>query len=212
MTRGEHCAKTVEKRGRPPPGNSMNDVNSGKGREKRLLHRIINTYEAMRGGHCPAVNGAVPVFVVLGCLRNGCDGGAGVDFKEVVEVVSKVIDGAGVFLIIAGITIATVSFIRRWLKRDSSMAHEAYKMYRAGIGRSILLGLEILIAGDIIRTVAIDLTYQSLGTLAVLVLIRSFLSVNLEMEIEGRWPWQRKQEPLPGSSEPIEPSPAREQR
>ncbi len=160
----------------------------------------------------PRCRWAVPVFVALRDLRNGCEGKAGVDFKEVVEVVSKVIDGAGVLVIIAGITIATVSFIRRWLKRESSTTHEAYKMYRAGIGRSILLGLEILIAGDIIRTVAIDLTYQSLGTLAILVLIRSFLSVNLEMEIEGRWPWQRKQEPLPGSSEPMKPSPVREQR
>ena len=134
------------------------------------------------------------------------------DFKEVVEVVSKVIDSAGVLVIIVGITIATVSFVRRWLKRDGSKAHRSYKLFRASIGRSILLGLELLIAGDIIRTVAIDLTYQSLGTLAILVLIRSFLSVNLEMEIEGRWPWQRKLEPLPGSSEPIEPGPVREQR
>jgi len=117
-----------------------------------------------------------------------------VDFKEIVEVVSKVIDGAGVLIIIVGITIATVSFIRRCLKPDSFEAHQSYKLYRASIGRSILLGLEILIAGDIIRTVAIELTYQNLGTLALLVLIRSFLSINLEMEIEGRWPWQLKQE------------------
>jgi uncharacterized membrane protein len=125
--------------------------------------------------------------------------GAGVDFKEVVEVVSNVIDAAGVLVIIVGITIATVSFIKRWLKRDSSETHQSYKLYRASIGRSILLGLEILIAGDIIRTVAIELTYQNLGTLALLVLIRSFLSINLEMEIEGRWPWKQKQEEmLPG--------------
>ena len=138
--------------------------------------------------------------------------GVGVDFKEVVEVVSNVIDGAGVLVIIVGITIATVSFIRRWLKRDAPKAHRSYKLFRASIGRSILLGLELLIAGDIIRTVAIDLNYQNLGTLAILVLIRSFLSVNLEMEIEGRWPWQQGQGPLPGSQEPIEPSPVREQR
>ena len=120
------------------------------------------------------------------------------DFKEVVEVVGNVIDGAGVLVIIVGITMATASFIKRWLKRGSSKTHQSYKMYRASIGRSILLGLEILIAGDIIRTVAIELTYQNLGTLALLVLIRSFLSINLEMEIEGRWPWKQGQEPLTG--------------
>ncbi|MBU4174115.1 MAG: DUF1622 domain-containing protein [Actinobacteria bacterium] len=121
------------------------------------------------------------------------------DFKEVVEVVSNVIDGAGVLVIIVGIAAATVSFIKRWWKRDGSKAHQSYKVFRASIGRSILLGLELLIAGDIIRTVAIDLNYQNLGTLAILVLIRSFLSINLEMEIEGRWPWKQKQESLPGS-------------
>ena len=67
----------------------------------------------------------------------------------------------------------------------------AYVRYRHGIGRAILLGLELLVAADIIRTVAIDPTFESLGVLAVIVAIRTFLSFSLQLELEGRWPWQR---------------------
>jgi len=62
--------------------------------------------------------------------------------------------------------------------------------YRRGLGRSILLGLELLVAGDIIRTVAIDPTFTSVGVLAVIVAVRTFLSWSLEVELQGRWPWQ----------------------
>ncbi|GGT40993.1 hypothetical protein GCM10010254_70960 [Streptomyces chromofuscus] len=66
-----------------------------------------------------------------------------------------------------------------------------YRGYRRRVGRSILLGLEFLVAGDIIRTVAVAPTYESVGVLAVIVGIRTFLSVSLELEITGRWPWQK---------------------
>lgn len=66
-----------------------------------------------------------------------------------------------------------------------------YRGYRRRVGRSILLGLEFLVAGDIIRTVAVAPTYASVGVLAVIVLIRTFLSFSLDLEITGRWPWQR---------------------
>lgn len=62
-----------------------------------------------------------------------------------------------------------------------------------GLGRAILLGLEFLVAGDIIRTVAISPTISSVGVLAVIVLIRTVLSATLTVEIEGRWPWQRRE-------------------
>jgi hypothetical protein len=68
----------------------------------------------------------------------------------------------------------------------------AYVRYRRALGRAILLGLEFLVAGDIIRTVAISPTFTSLGILAIIVAIRTFLSTELELEIEGRWPWQRR--------------------
>jgi uncharacterized membrane protein len=66
-----------------------------------------------------------------------------------------------------------------------------YRQFRRSLGRSILLGLEFLVAGDIISTVAVDPTYRSVGVLAIVVAIRTFLSLELELEIEGHWPWQR---------------------
>ena len=66
-----------------------------------------------------------------------------------------------------------------------------YRAYRQGIGRAILLGLELLVAADIIRTVAVDPSFRSVGVLAVIVAVRTFLSFTLEVELEGRWPWQR---------------------
>jgi uncharacterized membrane protein len=68
---------------------------------------------------------------------------------------------------------------------------DAYREFRSDVGRSILLDLEFLIAGDIIRTVTLTQTLESVGVLVVIVLIRLFLTVTLELEIEGRWPWQR---------------------
>jgi uncharacterized membrane protein len=75
-----------------------------------------------------------------------------------------------------------------------------YRSYRQLLGRSILLGLELLVAADIIRTVAVAPTYDSVGVLAIIVLIRTFLSFSLELEITGRWPWQK--EPAASGSGP----------
>jgi uncharacterized membrane protein len=68
--------------------------------------------------------------------------------------------------------------------------------FRSGLGRSILLGLEFLVAADIINTVAVEPTIESLLVLASIVLIRTFLSFSLEVEIDGRWPWQKRQSAL----------------
>lgn len=67
---------------------------------------------------------------------------------------------------------------------------DIFQQLRLRLGRGILLGLEILIAADIITTVAVDLTFESVGVLALIVGIRTFLSFSLEMELTGRWPWQ----------------------
>ncbi|WP_271619087.1 DUF1622 domain-containing protein [Bradyrhizobium sp. CCBAU 51745] len=67
-----------------------------------------------------------------------------------------------------------------------------YDNYKISIGRSLLLGLEVLVAADIVKTIAIELTFASLGLLAGLVVVRTFLSWSLTLEIEGRWPWQRE--------------------
>ncbi|MBH0200142.1 MAG: DUF1622 domain-containing protein [Nitrospira sp.] len=68
---------------------------------------------------------------------------------------------------------------------------DAYREFRSEVGRSIILGLEFLIAGEIIRTVTVTQTLESVGVLVVIVLIRSLLTLTLDLEIEGRWPWQR---------------------
>ncbi len=70
---------------------------------------------------------------------------------------------------------------------------ELFHTYRLQLARGILLGLEFLVAADIIKTVAVELTFSSVGILAIVVLIRTFLSFAIEMEMSGRWPWQRKQ-------------------
>jgi uncharacterized membrane protein len=82
-----------------------------------------------------------------------------------------------------------------------------YDQYKIRIGRSLLLGLEVLVAADIVKTIAIELTFTSLGLLAGLVVVRTFLSWTLVLEIEGRWPWQRELLPMrvgrdPGAAQP----------
>jgi uncharacterized membrane protein len=104
---------------------------------------------------------------------------------------------AGVAIIVGGVLIASALFLRRGV--GSSDWEKAYEGFRADLGRGILLGLEFLVAADIIGTVAVTPTFESLGVLAAIVLIRTFLSFSLEVEIEGRWPWQRRsrrEEPL----------------
>jgi uncharacterized membrane protein len=113
----------------------------------------------------------------------------GVEFKSTVEAVGTAVDLAGVVIIVIGALVATVVFGYRVLQRAD--LRSAYRAYRQALGRAILLGLEFLVAGDIIRTVAIAPTFTSLGVLAVIVVVRTFLSFSLEVELEGRWPWQK---------------------
>ena len=110
-------------------------------------------------------------------------------FRETIEIVGKGIDVAGVAVIVAGVVIATGAFARRLL--DSSREGDHYRTYRQDIGKAILLGLEFLVAADIIRTVAVSPTFRSAAVLAIIVAIRTFLSMALQLELEGRWPWQR---------------------
>ncbi len=110
-------------------------------------------------------------------------------FEAIIEAIGKGVDVAGIAVIILGSLIATGAFLRRWLPEDT--LSEAYPFYRQGLGRAILLGLEFLVAADIIRTVAIAPTIDNVLVLAMIILIRTFLSITLELEIEGRWPWQR---------------------
>jgi uncharacterized membrane protein len=119
-----------------------------------------------------------------------------VSFLELMESIGKAVDAGGVVIIVVGIALASVSALQRLSRRDS----DSYETYRRRLGRSILLGLEFLVAADIIRTVAVTPTFASVGVLALIVLIRTFLSFSLELEITGRWPWQKgPNSPHPGS-------------
>ncbi len=101
------------------------------------------------------------------------------------------IEVAGVGIIVSAVLIASVLFLRQGFGAVGWT--EAYSSYRANLGRGILLGLELLVAADIIGTVAVTPSFQTLGVLALIVLIRTFLSFSLEVEIEGQWPWRRRE-------------------
>jgi uncharacterized membrane protein len=119
-----------------------------------------------------------------------------VDLRAIVEVVVMILDGAGVAVIVIGALAATAMVAGRVVRKQLPV----YAAFRRELGRSILIGLEILVAADIIRTVAITPTLESVGVLAAIVLIRTVLSFSLELEITGRWPWQKK--PVDGTEEP----------
>ena len=108
--------------------------------------------------------------------------------EEIAHTTARVIEIAGVGVIVIGGIIASGFFLRRAFGPQGF--DEAYQLYRADLGRAILLGLEFLVAADIIGTVAVDPTFENLGVLAAIVLIRTFLSFALEVEIEGHWPWK----------------------
>jgi uncharacterized membrane protein len=106
-----------------------------------------------------------------------------------VDMLAKWLELIGVAIIIGGAAIAAVQFVASGLRqRDWRVA---YEQFRANLGRGILLGLELLVGADIISTITSPLTVESVGLLAGIVLIRTFLSFSLETEIEGCWPWQR---------------------
>lgn len=108
---------------------------------------------------------------------------------SIVELIARAIEIVGVVIIVATVVFASVRFAQQTLRSDR---RAAYRHYRANLGRGILLGLELLVGADIIGTITAPLTLESVGLLAVVVLIRTFLSFALETEIEGCWPWQRR--------------------
>lgn len=112
------------------------------------------------------------------------------NFGEWVELVGKGVDAAGIAIIAGGAIIATIDFVIQVQRRRNM--RQTYRRYRMGLGRAILLGLELLVAADIIRTVAVEPSFEEVGVLAAIVLIRTFLSTALELELEGHWPWQHQ--------------------
>ena len=114
-------------------------------------------------------------------------------YSELMDGVGTAVDAVGVLVIVVGALLATVRFLFR---RQEGPAN-SYRIYRQDLGRAILLGLEFLVAGDIIRTVVVAPTLDNVVILGLIVLIRTFLSTALQLEVEGRWPWQRAVEAQP---------------
>ena len=112
--------------------------------------------------------------------------------REFVELAGTAAEIAGVVLIIGGLVIASA----RYVLPAGVGSVPRYQRYRQDLGRAILLGLEVLVAADIVRTVAFTPTMDSVIVLAMIVAIRTFLSWSLALELEGRWPWQRAAERL----------------
>ncbi|MFN2568898.1 MAG: DUF1622 domain-containing protein [Candidatus Dormibacteria bacterium] len=107
-------------------------------------------------------------------------------FADLVDYVGRAFEAAGVVVVIIGCLLAFLAY-----GVASPREEAAYRALRRGLGRAILLGLELFVAGDIIRTVTVNPSFTSAGVLAIIVAIRTFLSFTLEVEIDGRWPWQK---------------------
>ena len=110
--------------------------------------------------------------------------------RHLIELSAQGIEALAVAIIVVAITHSTIRYLFH-LSRQVGGAYEQYKIQR---GKALLLGLEFLVAADIVRTVALEPTLQSVMILGLLVIIRTFLSWSLVVEIEGRWPWHAKAE------------------
>lgn len=119
----------------------------------------------------------------------------------IIHDITRAVEYAGIAIILAGAVAAFVRYVpdRRRIGPDAS-----YRALRANLGRAILLGLELLVAADIINTVAVEPTIDNLAVLGLIVAIRTILSISLEVEIEGRWPWQSAT-PAPQAADAADP-------
>jgi uncharacterized membrane protein len=119
------------------------------------------------------------------------------------EWITAGLEAAGIAAIVLGALATTAVFLRDGLRAGGGGGgwEAAYERYRADLGRAILLGLELLVAADIVGTVAAPLDLRSVAALGLIVLIRTFLSFSLEVEIKGRWPWREGGE-TPGRAPP----------
>ena len=110
--------------------------------------------------------------------------------SQIARTMSLMIELAGIGII--GLGVAAVLLRYGWQLLGGRAPSDATNSLRSSLGKAVLLGLELLVAADIIYTVAVELTLRSVAVLAGIVAIRTFLSFSLEAEIEGRWPWQRQ--------------------
>lgn len=110
-------------------------------------------------------------------------------FETVFATVARVIEGVGVVIMAVGVVIVLGRFVSSVLVRRTRAV--GYEQLRVSMGRVILLGLEILIVGDIVGTIIVEASLASVAVLGLIVVIRTVLSFTLEVELTGRWPWRQ---------------------
>lgn len=110
-------------------------------------------------------------------------------FNQLLNIASQIMEVMGVGIILIGAFLATLYFFKVW--KNSQDFEKSFHEYRINVARGILLGLEFLVAADIIGTVLVSPTMENVLILGMIVLIRTFLSYSLEIEIHGRLPWKR---------------------
>jgi uncharacterized membrane protein len=112
------------------------------------------------------------------------------DFSLLIDGIGKIIDCVGVIAIVLGIIFAILHFAKdMW---DEKKSNASYETLRQNLGRTIIIGLELLIAGDIIRSIAVPPNFTTVGVLAIVVLIRSFLTIQIGNESEWHFPWNHQ--------------------
>ena len=132
---------------------------------------------------------ASPVFAVGATATVGF--GATPVIESVLRHTGTVIEVFGIGIMVGGVLIASLSFLGGW--KSGTPFSTLYREYRTNLGHAIMLGLEVLIVADIVGTVAVRPTLDNLQVLGVIVLIRTFLSFALEIEINGYFPWREKE-------------------
>ena len=106
---------------------------------------------------------------------------------EVARDLAQIIEITAIVVIVVGVVVSLIAGLMKWFRGDADEAFETFKRY---IARGLLVGIDLLIAADLIKTVTLEGTLESAVVLGLLVLIRTFLSWSLTLEVEGRWPWQ----------------------
>jgi uncharacterized membrane protein len=128
--------------------------------------------------------------------------------RDWIELAGTSIELFGVAVIVAGVVLAAYGFVRGLLRRSNRMAagrgQVLAEAMKSQVGRTLLLGLEILVAADIIETVALEPTLESIAALGLLVIVRTFLSWSIILEIEQRWPWQKESQETEPAEQPRE--------
>jgi len=116
-----------------------------------------------------------------------------------IEIAVTAVELIAVFIIVIAVIYSSLLYVSKIIKFRHRRP-EDYDTFRVNLAHALILGLEIMVAADIIQTVALDTSLQSVAVLGLLVLIRTFLSWSLVVEIEGRWPWQKKPQDISESS------------